>query len=343
MTPLVLPDAVAQVAQVVTVLVFAPGISGLIALVEARLQGRRGPRLLQPYFDLGKLFRKETLAPSGSSWVFLAAPVVAFAAYLSVPLLIPVLTDYPLPLGYAGDILGGGLILSLGSFVTALAAADTSSPYAQIGASRAKTFAALAEPTMLLVFVAVAAITGTDLPYALAGAVNSSAAQVIRPGHLLAAAALGCVILFETGRIPVESHSSTNELGFIEEGKPFEHSGPFYALLTWGSHIKQMVLFVILLDVFLVPWGLSNSGALASIALAVPVLLVKCALLGVVVAIIDDTWAKLRLFKITEFLAGAFLLAVLATFTLTFGGGRCARWRRRCWRAGRTSSPSSSC
>ncbi|HVA60509.1 MAG TPA: NADH-quinone oxidoreductase subunit H, partial [Mycobacteriales bacterium] len=94
-----LPDPAVQVLQVATVFVFAPGISGVIATVEARVQGRRGPRVLQPYYDLGKLYRKETLVPENASWVFLAAPLVAFVGYLSVPLLIPVLTTYGLPLG----------------------------------------------------------------------------------------------------------------------------------------------------------------------------------------------------------------------------------------------------
>lgn len=310
-----------QAAQLVTVAAGAPWVSGFIGKLESRLQGRRGTRVLQPYYDLAKLFGKESLAPEGASIVFLAAPVVALAAYLTVPLLIPVLTDYPLPLGYMGDILGGGLILALGSFVTSTAAAETGSPYAQLGASRAKTFSALAEPTLLLVFVAVAAITATDLPYALAHTVHASTAQILRPGHVLAAGALFLVILAETGRIPVEAHHSVGELGFIDEGKPFEHSGPYYALLTWGSHVKQMVLFVIFLDVFTLPWGLAGSHDLWPLVAAVPVLLAKCALLGAVIAAVGNNWAKLRLYKITEFLAAAFLLAVLAIFTLSLGGG----------------------
>jgi formate hydrogenlyase subunit 4 len=319
--PLTVPGPAANAAQVVTVLTAAPFVSGVIGRVEARLQGRRGPRVLQPYYDLAKMFGKESLAPDGATWVFLTAPFVAFVAYLTVPLLIPVLTNYPLPLGYMGDILGGGLILAMASFFTSTAAAETSSPYAQLGASRAKTFSALAEPTLLLVFVAVATITSTDLPYALAKTIHHSTAQIVRPGHLLAAAALFCVILAETGRIPVESHHSVGELGFIDEGKPFEHSGPYWALLTWGAHIKQMVLYVIFLDVFLVPWGLDGTHTVGSLLLAILIVVGKCAGLGAVVAVIDDSWAKLRLYKITEFLAAAFLLSVVAIFTLSLGGG----------------------
>ena len=252
-----LPIPLIQLLQVLTVAIGAPGITGVIAKVEARLQGRRGPRIRQPYYDLAKLFRKEALAPAGASWFFLAAPLIAVAAYLTIPLLIPVLTSYGLPLGYMGDILGGGFLLSLASFVVATAALETGSPYAQLGSSRAKTFSAITEPVVLFVVFTVALLTGTDLPYALAATVRSSAGQVIRPAHLLAAAALFMVILHETGRIPVETHTGTNEFGMIEEARSFEHSGPYLALLKWGSELKQLILYTILADVFLAPWGLA--------------------------------------------------------------------------------------
>ena len=316
-----LPEPLIQVLQVLTVVGAAPGISGVIARVEARLQGRRGPRILQPYYDLAKLFRKEALAPEGASWVFLAAPVAAFACYLTVPLLIPVLTTFPLPLGYMGDILGGGFILSLASFLVAVAALETGSPYAQLGASRAKTFAAITEPVVLFVVFTVAMLTATDLPYALAATVRASAGQIVRPAHVLAAAALFMVILYETGRIPVETHSGTNEFGMIEEARSFEHSGPYLALLRWGSAAKQMILYTILLNVFTAPWGLAATRGAGPVLLAMVALPAKACVLGAVVAIIDDSFAKLRLFKITEFAAAAFLLAVLGVFTLYLGGG----------------------
>jgi formate hydrogenlyase subunit 4 len=316
-----LPIPAIQCLQAATIAVAAPGVSGVIARIEARLQGRTGPRVLQPYFDLRKLFRKEALAPEGASWVFLAAPVAAMACYLTVPLLIPVLTTYGLPLGYMGDILGGGFILSLASFLIAVAALETGSPYAQLGASRAKTFSAITEPVILFVVFTVALVTGTDLPYALAATVRSSAGQIVRPAHLLAAAALFMVILYETGRIPVETHSGTNEFGMIEEARPFEHSGPYFALIKWGSAMKQLILYTILLNVFVAPWGLSATTQAGDVAIAIAALVAKATALGVIVAVIDNSFAKLRLFKITEFVAGAFLLAVLGVFTLYLGGG----------------------
>ncbi|MGI8433764.1 MAG: respiratory chain complex I subunit 1 family protein [Nocardioidaceae bacterium] len=316
-----LPLSVIQLMQVLTVAVGAPGVTGVIAKVEARLQGRRGPRVLQPYFDLGKFFGKESLAPEGAGPFFLGAPLVALACYLTVPMLIPVLTSYALPLGFMGDILGAGFILAFASFVIAVAAAETGDAYAQLGSSRAKTFAAITEPVVLLVVFTVALVTTTDLPYVLGETVRSGPEQIVRPAHLLASAALFMVILFETGRIPVETHTGTIELGMIEEARSFEHSGAQMALLRWGSAVKQLVLFTIFLNVFVAPWGMAATARLDQVALAAVVLLAKACALGCVIAVIDDSFAKLRLFKITEFVSAAFLLAVLAVFTLYLGGG----------------------
>ncbi|MHB8504961.1 MAG: respiratory chain complex I subunit 1 family protein [Acidimicrobiales bacterium] len=316
-----LAPAESQALQVLTIVVFAPGVSGFIAHVEARLQGRRGPRILQVYYDLAKLFSKETLVPDDASWVFVAGPIVAFGCYLLVPLLIPVLTDYPLPLGYMGDILGGGFILALAGFAVALAGTETNAPYAQLGASRAMTFGGLIEPSILFVTFTVALITGTDLPYFQAAASRASLSAALRPAHLLAALAFFLVVLNDTGRVPVESPSSTVEFGMIDEGRTLEHSGPLFALLRWGSSMKQLILYVILINVFVAPWGLAGTKSAGAVLLAIPIFIGKALAVGVLFAVIDDSFSKLRLFKITEFMAAAFLMAVLAVLVLFIGGG----------------------
>jgi formate hydrogenlyase subunit 4 len=317
----VIAPQVVQALQVLTILCGAPLVSGIIAHMEGRLQGRRGPRILQPYYDLIKLFRKENLVTEESSWVFLAGPVIAFGCYLIVPLLIPVLTTFGLPLGYMGDILGGGFILALAGFAVALAGTESGAPYAQLGASRAMTFGALIEPTILFVVFTVALITSTDLPYALAATVRSSASEIVRPGHVLAALAFFLVVLVDTGRIPVETHSGTLEFGMIDEGRTLEHSGPALALLKWGSAMKQLILYTILINVFIAPWGLAASGDVGAVLLAILALLGKAVVVGLVFALIDNSLSKLRLFKITEFIAAAFLLAGLGVLVFFAGGG----------------------
>jgi len=316
-----LASAQIQVLQVLTIVVFSPLVSGAIAHLEARWQGRRGPRILQPYYDLAKLFSKETLVPEDAGWVFVVGPMVAFMCYMVVPLLIPVLTTCPMPLGYMGDILGGAFILALAGFSVALAAAETGGPYAQLGSSRAMTFGALIEPSILFITFTVALLTTTDLPYFEAAAARASLSQVIRPAHLLVALAFFLVVLNDTGRIPVETHSSTLEFGMIDEARTLEHSGPLFALLRWGSAMKQMILYVLLVNVFVAPWGLAGSRAAGSVLLAIVILLGKAFGVGAIFTVIDNSFSKLRLFKITEFMAGAFLLAILAVLVLYLGGG----------------------
>ncbi|MFQ5425851.1 MAG: NADH-quinone oxidoreductase subunit H, partial [Gaiellales bacterium] len=307
-----------QFFQVGTVLLLAPLVTGVIARVEAIVQMRRGPRLLQPYYDIAKLFRKETVLPGEAGVVFRAAPYVSFAAYATVPLLIPVLTTFPLPLGYMGDILAGGFVLALASFADSRAAIDSGSPYAQLGSSRLRSFGALAEPTIILVVFTVALTTQTDLPYALVATLKSSAVEIFRPSHLLAAAAFFMVVLAETGRVPVESHGSTLEFGMIEEARTLEHSGPGFALLRWGSSMKQLILFVLLANVFLVPWGLAADGRLDHLLEAIALLFAKALGVGLVIVVIESSFAKLRLYKIPEFTVASFLLAVLAVVTFVF-------------------------
>ncbi len=319
-----LSEPVIQVPQVLTILVFAPGLSGAIAHIEARLQGRRGPRILQPYYDLAKLFRKETLVPEDASWVFLAGPMVAFTCYLVVPLLIPVLTTYGLPLGYMGDILGGGFILALAGFSVALAAAETDAPYAQLGCRRAMTFGAdrAVDPLRHL-------LRGADhhhRPALRGGGGGPGVAERGRPPR----PPPGRAGLLSGGaerhrRIPVETHAGTLEFGMIDEARTLEHSGPLLALLKWGSAMKQMILYVLLINVFVAPWGLAELPAGGRGAAGDP----GSAGQGVrgrgVFAVIDNSFSKLRLFKITEFMAAAFLLAILAVI------GPLPGRRMTCW------------
>jgi hypothetical protein len=137
----------------------------------------------------------------------------------------------------------------------------------------------------------------------------------------LVLAAFFLVVLNDTGRIPVETHSGTLEFGMIDEARTLEHSGAPLALLKWGAAMKQLILYTILINVFVAPWGLAASGSPGAVALAIPALLGKAMVLGIIFAVIDNLFAKLRLFKITEFIAAAFLIAVLAVLVFYAGGG----------------------
>jgi formate hydrogenlyase subunit 4/hydrogenase-4 membrane subunit HyfE len=317
----VLPNWAIQVLQVVTILALAPLVGGIIARAEAIVQQRRGPRLLQPYYDIFKLLGKETVLPAPAGPVFRSAPYVSFAAFATVPLLIPALTDFPLPLGYISDFFGVGLILALASYVVSLGAIDSGSPYAQLGSSRLRSFGALNEPTVIFVTFVLALTTHTDLPYAFGATLRSATVQVLRPSHLLMIAAFFMLVLTETGRIPVANQGSTLEFGQIEEGRVAEHSGPGLAFLRWGSYVKQLLLFTIFANVLVLPWGMASSGLLDHVLGAIGLLFAKALGVGAAVVVIESSFAKLRLYKIPEFTVASFMFAVLAVVIFLFQPG----------------------
>jgi formate hydrogenlyase subunit 4 len=316
-----LPPWGVQVCQVGALLVFAPFVSGFIAKAEARIQSRTGPSVLQPYYDIAKFFRKESLRPETASPFFEPAPLMAFACYCSIALLLPVLTSFPLPLGTAGDILGGALLFGLAGFVTALAGVDSGSVYAGLGSSRTQSVATLVEPTLIFVFFTVALVTRTDIPYALNATLSHSSSEYFRPSHLLAAAAFFAMLLVDTGRVPIESQGSTLEFGMIDDARLFEHSGPEMALFRWNASMKQFLLYVLFLNVLVVPWGLASDRTPGSVGLALGLLLAKMAALGLVMVVIESSFAKLRLFRIPDFMGAGFALSVLAILLFYLAGG----------------------
>lgn len=304
-------DILLQIAQVLTVLAFAPLLQGAIVQFEERVQRAQGPGILQPYRDLWKLFHKQIVAPQTASWIYWAAPVVAFTAMLTVPILIPVLTDFPLPLSDMGDILGGGLILTLGSFVIVLAGLDSGSAYGGIGSSRAVMVAILAEPTLILVFVGITLLAKAMLPFVVNHLLVGSPAVYWSPAHLFLVAAFFILLLVETDRLPI--HSNTHiEVYMIEEARILEYSGPMLALLKWASMMKQFILYTIFSNVLVLPWGLSHQGSALGTASSLTALLGKFLLVALVVVFVDTAQSRLRFYRYQEPLAASFLLAVLA-------------------------------
>lgn len=313
-------DALIVLLQAGTVVVLAPLVAGIAARLKAWTESRRGPPLLQPYFDLVKLHRKETILPAGASRLFVLAPFVAFAAYATISVVIPIVTPYPIAVAPLVDFLGGGLLFGLAGAVTLLAALDASSHYPALGASRAASFAALAEPTLIVVFFGVAVITGTNNPYVTNNVLASSLDWYVSPTHLLVMAAFFLLLLFETGKLPVES-SGLTEFGMLDDGRTFEHSGRLVGLFRWNSWIKQFLLFAVFVNVFALPWGLASAPTLLAALYNIPFLLGKMLVLVGILVLVEATLAKVRLFKIRDFLAVSFSLAILAVFAYAVLGG----------------------
>lgn len=313
-----LREIVLQVCQVLTVIAFAPLLQGFILWAEERVQRSAGPSVLQPYRDLAKLFRKQIVVPRTASWIFWAAPVVAFTCMLTVPILIPVLTNFPLPYSDMGDILGGGLILTLGSFMIVLAGLDSGSAYGGVGSSRAVMLGILAEPTLILVFVGITLLAKSMIPFVVNHLLVDSPAVYWSPAHLFLVAAFFVLLLVETDRLPI--HSSTHiEVYMIEEARILEYSGPLLALIKWASMMKQFILYAIFCNVLILPWGLSAEGSAVGVLGALGAILLKFVLVALAVVVVETIQSRLRFYRYQEPLAASFLLAVVAIISTQLG------------------------
>ena len=296
----ILRSLAAAVLQAAGLLAVAPLLRVGIKKMKARMQTRKGPPLLQGYYDLAKLLRKETVRSEVASWVYTLGPRLYFAAAVAATTLVPVLIAAA-PLEGAGGILGLVGILALGRFALAAAALDTASPFGGMGSSREMTIAALAEPALMLgLFTSALAAGSLDL-----GAVVRSElvpGVLFRPSDILALSGLFLVLIAETGRIPVDNPATHLELTMIHEAMVLEYSGPDLALVEWASALKELLYITLLIDLF-VPLGIATTVAAAPLALSAAAWAAKVVVFGVVITLVESTNAKLRLFRVPELVA----------------------------------------
>lgn len=299
------------VVQLILLLAFAPCIVGVIRKVKARLQCRRGASLFQPYADLVKLFRKQPVISSTTSWIFLAAPYIVFASTVAAGLLMPVFLSRT-PLNFAGNIIALVYLLALGTFFLILAGLDAGSAFGGMGSSREAVIATLAEPAMMLSILAIALTAGsTNLSTIVHQSVLLEGVALAPPAHLMALAALFIVTLAETGRVPVDNPATHLELTMIHEAMVLEYSGRYLALMEWAAGIKLLVFLTLIVNVF-APWGIATSVTPSALAMGIILYVTKVAGLAVVIGVIESMFAKLRLFRVPELLGAAFILALLA-------------------------------
>ena len=303
-------DFAVAIVQVLVVGVGAPLLVGVLRTLKARLVGRRGPSPWQPYADLRKLLVKEVVISPTTSWVFRATPYVLVATMLVTALIVPVAVASP-PLAFAGNIILLMYIFMLGTFFLALAGLDAGSAFGGMGSSREVAVAALAEPTIIVAVFALALRAGTIDLGRVVEHFGREPWLAANPAHLLAFAAFFIVMLAETGRLPVDNPATHLELTMIHEAMVLEYSGRYLALVEWAGAMKLFLFMTLLANLFF-PWGLTGPAGSAPVLLALVALAAKLAVLTSVVAVLETTVAKLRLFRVPELLAGSFALACLS-------------------------------
>ena len=299
------------VAQALLILLVSPFAVGVIRKVKARLQCRRGPSLVQPYSDLAKLFRKDIVVSSTTSWIFRATPYVLIATTLLASLLVPVFLSR-VPLNFAGDIITLVSLLTVGTFFLMLAGLDAGSAFGGMGSSREAIVFSLTEPAMIMAIFAVGLTAGsTNLSTIVHRTALLDGVITDPPPHLMAFAALFIVALAETGRVPVDNPATHLELTMIHEAMVLEYSGRHLALIEWASAMKLLLFLTLLANIF-APWGIATSLTPGAVAIGAVVWLGKITGLAVLIGVIESMFAKLRLFRLTDLLGAAFVLALLA-------------------------------
>jgi formate hydrogenlyase subunit 4 len=298
------------VAQTIILLAVSPFIVGLIRKVKARLQVRRGASVFQPYADLAKLFRKQPVVSTTTSWIFTATPYIVFASTLAAGLLVPVFVSRT-PLNFAGNIIALVYLLALGTFFLMLAGLDAGSAFGGMGSSREAIVASLTEPAMILSIFAIALTAGSTNMSTIVHKTALLEGIVTDPSpHLMALAALFIVAIAETGRVPVDNPATHLELTMIHEAMILEYSGRYLALIEWAAGLKLVVFLTLIANVF-APWGIATSLEPTALGVGLATYLVKVSGLAVLIGVLESMFAKLRLFRVTDLLGVAFILALL--------------------------------
>ncbi len=299
------------IAQLILFIVISPAISGLITKVKNNIRMRKGQSILQPYYNLMKLFLKGEVVSETASWIFRVTPFVVLSSTLAAALLIPVFI-LPASAKYLGDLLAMVFIFSLGRFFMALSGLDTGSSFGGMGSSREMFISSLVEPVVCMAALSISLQFGSTSTSAFSGM------HTVSVGAIIAAASLYLVALAETSRIPIDNQETHLELTMIHEAMALEYSGKSLALIELASYIKQMIWFF-LIAAIIFPINAPAHGGLAQTILWLSWYVGRIIIIAVTVALIEVLVAKMRLFRVADYLGFAFVLAIISTIFAILG------------------------
>ena len=286
----------------------APLLAGWLKKIKCRLQNRRAPSIFQPYRDLRKLWVKEPIVAHPASWIFKATPYVVFSTTVLTASIIPLIA-VNLPTAKIADVVVLIGFFALGRFFTALAGMDIGTAFGGMGSSREMTVSSLAEPAMLMaVFTLAMSASTTNLSEAMKYVLDTG--LVLRPSFVFAMLGLMLVAVAETGRIPVDNPTTHLELTMIHEAMILEYSGRYLGMIEWASQIKLMIYGVLIANIF-IPWGIAEDFSLRSLGIGALSLMFKLVILTILLGLTEIIFAKMRVFRVQEYLSFAYLLTLL--------------------------------
>jgi formate hydrogenlyase subunit 4 len=307
-------DLFVQGAQMLIVLLLAPLLTGFVRTTKARMMRRRGPPLVQPYRDLVRLMRKEVVLAESASWLFRVIPYLIFAATWVAASLVPTFRT-GLLFSWSADLIAIAALLGSARFFLALAGLDVGTSFGGIGSSREVMIASLAEPAMIMIVFTLALLAGSTQLSTIAELMVAPGVG-LRVSLGLALIALIMVALAENARIPVDNPATHLELTMVHEAMVLEYSGRHLALIELSTFLK-LLLYVSLIACIFAPWGVAEQGAsFAALAVGIVAYVGKLAGGGLLLAVFETSIAKMRVFRVPEFLGAALMLGLLATLLL---------------------------
>lgn len=296
------------VLQTLLFVMLAPLLAGWIKCCKCRLQNRKSPSLLQPYRDLIKLTNKQPVVAEQASWLFLIAPYIIFSATVLAATVVPLIA-VDLPTSASADVIVMVGFFAFARFFQALAGLDIGTAFGGMGSSREMTISSMAEPAMLMaIFTLTMTASTTNLSVAINQVLNEG--LVLRPSFVFALFALILVAIAETGRVPVDNPATHLELTMIHEAMILEYSGRHLALIEWASQLKLMLYGVLIANIFF-PWGIAGTFGLEALGYGLAAIVGKLAVLALLLAVSETLLAKMRLFRVQEYLSFAYLLGLL--------------------------------
>ena len=312
-------DVLTQLAQMTLVIVLAPLLTGIIRKTKARLTMRRGPSVFQPYRDLRRLLRKEVVLAHNASWLFRVSPYIIFSATWVAASLVPTFAT-GLLFSWSADLIVIIALLGSARFFMALAGLDVGTSFGGIGSSREVMIASLAEPAMLMIVFTVALVAGSTQLGTIAAHILSSEVG-LRVSLGLAFIALIIVGIAENARIPVDNPATHLELTMVHEAMILEYSGRHLAMIELASSLK-LLLYVSMIICLFAPWGLAaDQENPSAYAVGVVSYFLKLMLAGAALAFFETSIAKMRVFRVPQFVGGALMLGLLATLLLFVSRG----------------------
>jgi formate hydrogenlyase subunit 4 len=310
----VIVDLLVQLAQMTLVVGLAPLLTGMIRKVKARLTKHRGPSIFQPYRDLARLLRKEVVLANNASWLFRVTPYLIFAATWVAAALVPTFAT-GLLFSWSADLIAIVALLASARFFTALAGLDVGTSFGGIGSSREVMIASLSEPAMLMI-VFTLALTAGSTQLSTVAAYMLSPQVGLRVSLGLALVALVIVGLAENARIPVDNPATHLELTMVHEAMVLEYSGRHLAMIEVAASLK-LLLYISLIACVFIPWGLASEARnWAAYAIGAAAYLAKLGAAGFALAFFETSIAKMRVFRVPQFLGAALMLGLLGTLLL---------------------------